>query len=129
MRETKFRGMTSSGQWVYGWLYHDQRFIDGHSCVDVYIIREDGDEDHLVTEKSIGQFTGLKDRFDTPIYEGDIVSKWQCANGEIEFVDGSFCNKVKTPKGFRSYHLSQDESDMFEVKGNIYEDSRLLEAS
>ena len=72
MREIKFRGKrVDNGEWVYGYYYHDQRFKNGHSCQDVYIIRDELDQDFEVGPATVGQFTKLRG-----IYEGDIVWFW-----------------------------------------------------
>ena len=51
MRKIKFRGMSESGKWLYG------RFS----------------VDKAVDEKTISQYTGLKDREGREIYEDDIL--------------------------------------------------------
>ncbi len=74
MREIKYRGKrVDNSEWVYGYVYHDQRFNNGVSCCDVMIIRDECDEDFEVKENTVGQCTGRIDESDVEIYEDDKV--------------------------------------------------------
>lgn len=62
MREIKFRGKgKDTGDWVYGDLRH-QKVGDFYE-IDGWTVNTD----------TIGQFTGLYDKYRTPIYEGDVL--------------------------------------------------------
>ena len=74
------------------------------------------------------QYTGLKDKNDKEIYEGDIVSHWEgvhhskrIINSVVEFQDGAFI-----PIAEEFYCDYRTEIGNFTVIGNIYENPELL---
>lgn len=65
-REIKFRGLRTDGKgWVYGSFIHNS--IDCPCIVDY-----DADQYEIIP-KSVGQYTGLKGKNGTDIYEGDVL--------------------------------------------------------
>lgn len=67
-RRIRFRGKTLKGDWISGYLYRtEEKSFILRECVneELNMIR--------VIPKSVGQETGLIDRNDFNIYEGDIV--------------------------------------------------------
>lgn len=85
MRKIKFRGKTmDTGKWVFGDLLQ-YRVLP--------IIFDKNKEQHDVSGKTVGQFTGLYDKNGTEIYEGDVLRKdWAETFNyyEIEFKDGAW---------------------------------------
>ena len=77
MRKIQFRGKSLySGKWAYGDLFHTDGKIA--ICPDDDIKWMDGSELESnkwcwIAPDSIGQFSGLLDKNQKPIYEGDIV--------------------------------------------------------
>ena len=133
MREIKFRGKSIMSDWLYGSLIFDER---GKPCivgVVVELCNEYVSLEHwqLVDEKSIGQFTGLKDKNGKEIWEGDILH-WdgnpveEYTKGKVHFVSGSFLIRF-LPDGQDEILADQLDQEDWEVIGNIYENHELLE--
>jgi uncharacterized phage protein (TIGR01671 family) len=134
MREIKFRGMSISGEWCYGYLS-----VISTGRIDIergsYISNKMGSPfAYQVRPETVGQFTGMNDYNDIPIYEGDVVKGKRFAIrggqvrfiGEIVFVNGCFkINGVGQYKGIIHEELHRG----FEVIGNIHSNPELLEAT
>lgn len=128
MREIKFRGKRKDNkEMIYGDLcfYDDIAFIGVAKSITE--IREDVFVPTIVwyevIPESIGQFTGLKDRNEKEIYDGDIVhckmGKYCEVTNRIFFLEGSFC--LYDLGNFGAEHAKNSE-----VIGNIYENPELI---
>ena len=141
MREILFRGKAinrdkgyhlteyKNGEWVYGLvtkLYDEQFKSLPAEMTNTYGIR--GIE---IDYKTIGQYTGLKDKNVNKIFEGDILKL--ISDNEISYYDVVYseadCRWIIRQNGLFQY---QDVLDKFverymTVAGNIYDSPELLE--
>ena len=74
-RQIIFRGKRlDNGEWVYG----DLEYNRAKNIARIHTYDNNGEYlmQHLVKPDSVGQFTGLTDKNDSPIYDGDIVEAY-----------------------------------------------------
>ena len=126
MREIKFRGYSSGlEKWHYGSLV----CLPSHSmdtCAVRDIVEEDGSK-HPVGK--VGQYTTLKDKNGTEIYEGDIIQldhpSW---NYIVFWDDDSLSFQYRKVGSKQAYQLAMTELQLrqYEVVGNIYDNPELL---
>lgn len=118
MREFKFRAW--GGDETKYFVYFDLLGQREDSVV------QSGDENprDLLYHKDIDiieQYTGLKDRDGTEIYEGDIVEWAGMPPSEIVFRQSAFIESMNR------YHLNKESMSHFgKVVGNIHENPELL---
>lgn len=136
MREILFRGKRiDNGEWAIG----DIRFIGTRIEIGGgYVSNE-------VDPKTVGQFTGLKDKNGKKIFEGDIVEcvSWnEFFRDEFEkpmeamrrkmkvvFHNGSFRMKETLPCGLQPNYWDLIYDGNIEVIGNIHDNPELLHES
>ncbi|MFW3588022.1 YopX family protein [Vagococcus fluvialis] len=120
MREIKFRAWCKLDKILYDWEQVKKEFT-----------LEYFDDRGLIFQ----QFTGLKDKNDVEIYEGDIVANpnnqekddWYISHHVVELYDTGFMGKQICSFGSRIglEHWTRGENG-YVVIGNIYENPELL---
>ena len=149
MREIKFRAWDND---IREMVYQDNNTRRNNSVIDaIFEFDEMGyslmtnryGEDEYITVMNfeLMQYTGLKDKIDKEIYEGDIVKCVTVSNysteeyvSEVVWDDDCFMvhesNTVGIPLGvFRQNDNFQCPLSEIEVIGNIYENPELLEVA
>lgn len=141
MREILFRGKrTDNGEWVYGNLVRgcDEKYA--------YIV-EFGNRELCrnyvnVNPETVGQYTGLKDKNGTKIFEGDMIKPFgdEIDKMVVEFNLGQFLLCLYGERGYMAEYGWEESGnygcfeaeplssygDDIEVIGNIYDNPELL---
>lgn len=131
MREILFRGKrVDNGEWVYG-DYHNHNSEKSISFYKAFVgtVRTM----YAVIPETVGQYTGLKDKNGTRIFEGDIIQSIESGEtGEIQYLPehAAFMIFVKSSiRRSNSYldYLANVKPSIVKVIGNIYDNPELKE--
>lgn len=142
MRDIEFRGKhTDSGLWVYGYVAEISTYgATGHKIVVGIYEKPKKEFDGNwweVDPETVGQYTGLKDKNGTKIFEGDIVlvpyidpifkCVWNdtspCERAIVIYCNGMFY--VEYIESGDKFTLSAMDGYM-KIIGNIYDNPELL---
>ncbi len=144
MRKVLFRGKRAdNGKWIVGSLLHVKVIPQG----DCYLIFgpnfgwDDPGELHakkhaVVAPETVGQYTGLRDKNNRRIFEGDIVRMY-IGEGErsiavyamVQWHPNGPCLRDRETDIFVSFKdasFARDAPRIWEVIGNIYDNPELL---
>lgn len=136
-REILFRGKRLKyGEWIEGYVFDDgiagseRMFVGGLVITDYHGTAcnscEVGIDFDEVDPSTVGQYTGLKDKNGTKIFEGDIVDIL-CENEEVGVIEWSedTAQFIVQADGFAASFDNYWGKDL-EIIGNIYDDPELL---
>lgn len=136
MRELLFRGQTRRygerlknvagdpmpSNWVYGGIFHQNDRGGSFSIIYLY----DPIEKHTVYADTVGQYTGVNDRNETKIFEGDIVDVLKEDERGVIKWDDDTARFVISMDGVITDFDNYWGKDL-EVIGNIYDNRDLCE--
>ena len=143
MREILFRGKEkNSGEWIYGDLRH---ISDGHGGYILCIVDNTNGRNNDVTgvevvPETVGQYTGLTDKNNVKIFEGDIVKGtaysatrigvivWidEISSFGVRYVNAPNPTAWENSSILRCVSLGKTDEFAAEVIGNIYDNPELL---
>lgn len=124
MREILFRGKrTDNNEWIEGFYTK----YCSYKCYESVIETEFNE--FVVKEESIGQYTGLKDKNGTMIFEGDICTDGKCTVKIVCKKYGWYCEVIKgcvlsVGLEFPIWqwdNCEENRNRQLEVIGNIYD--------
>ena len=129
MREILFRGKCNeigkyNGQWIEGfYAVDDGKPLIAHST-------NNGLNGYFCEPGSIGEYTGMRDKNNRKIFEGDIVKTSHGGStyyAKIEWDDGSFWvtnHDIQMPN-----YINEVSRTYLEIIGNIHDNPELLEVA
>lgn len=131
-REILFRGkQVDTGEWLYGFLSQSRNIKEKPAILKPCIDYEENGVMMfgIVDPKTVGQFTGLRDKNGTRIFEGDIVSDVNCEYDKyvVKFSDER-CGFFPFAKGdgCGCCEINVLSVKFAEVIGNIHDNPELL---
>lgn len=118
----KFRGYSKGlKKWIYGGAY----IFNGEATV--FDESDIANPAYDVDIKSIGQFTGQKDKNKKEIFNGDILKNGTDKHITVRWDDrlASFC-LIREDWVFRHFFGESVDADQLEIVGNVYENPGMV---
>lgn len=130
--DREYRTDYNNGDWVYGLVsnLYDEDFYEKFPHTPAEMTNENGVRGIDIDYKTIGQYTGVKDKNGNKVFEGDIVRWKECdhwapdngiVSGYVLYVDGQW---LIQRTNIRSY-LWRVHS-LCEIIGNIHNNPELI---
>mgnify|MGYP000001067016 FL=1 len=120
MRESKFRGKRiDNDKWVYGDLIHCYGADAGRIFIKTFTGL------YEVDPTTVGEYTGLKDKNDREIYEGDILTDKYESIGTVDWWNAGFVVNFGDVDIFQIADCFDESYQMWFI-GNIHDNPELL---
>lgn len=124
MREILFRGKReSNGEWVEGYLYPSTGRDKGKWLITVVSLDLNTSNTYAIIPDTVGEFTGLFDRYGNGIFEGDIIEYF---GEQYQVIWKNDEATFSIALGNNEYCYFDDlDSNLSAVIGNVYDNPEM----
>ena len=148
MRNIEFRGKDiDTGEWKYGFYsqFHNRPLVNEPNIHQIFELLEENSSPIIlgntsigglwftIDENTLGQFTGLKDKNGTKIYEGDVLIgdipelvSSQNLIGIVEYEESAFIIRFPNRKSWQIQKVGFCSFMNYRVIGNVYDNPELI---